>query len=277
MLDNPRLLPAAAMNIGLEDTRGELVLRLDGHAAIASDYLRRCTQALREQDAECAGGVLNNEGDTYTGRAIAAAMSSRFGVGGARFRTGGRGGETDTVAFGVYRREVFERIGGYDEDLPGGEDDELNYRLRDAGGRIVLVPEARATYTVRGSLRGLWRQYFSYGRAKPRVLARHGAQAQPRQLAPAAFIATLASTSVMAARGRPGPLASLLTAYTFASTAASLAAGHRHGWRLVPTLPAVFACLHVAYALGFFAGLPAVIAGRDRYGAQAGTHEETLT
>ena len=183
LLQNARYRTAAGMNIGLAEARGEVIVRVDGHASIEPDFLSRSVEALYETRADCVGGVIESEGDTYMGRAIALAMSSRFGVGGASFRTGGEG-PVDTVAFGAYRREVFDRIGGFAEDIDKGEDDELNYRLRDHGGTIVLVPGIRARYTVRGDLRSAWRQYIGYGQAKPEVLRRHPAQAQARQLVP---------------------------------------------------------------------------------------------
>jgi glycosyltransferase involved in cell wall biosynthesis len=271
LLDNPRRRPAAAMNLGIDAARGSVILRVDGHAALAPDYVRRCAAALEEQDADCAGGVLESEGDTYMGEAIALAMSSRFGVGGAAFRVGGAG-PVDTVAFGGYRRDVFERIGRFAEDIDRGEDDEFNYRLRDAGGVIVLVPEARVRYTVRGDLPSLWRQYFGYGRAKVEVLRRHPAQAQTRQLAPAAFVAVLGYAAIAAIFGGKGPIKTLVGVYTLAATIASLVLAVGHGGRRFPPLPAIFACLHVSYGLGFLTGVLGLAGIRAR-SARSGTRE----
>ena len=255
LIENTRLLPAPGMNLGLNTARGDVILRVDGHAALAPDYIRRCVDALDAHHADCAGGVLQSEGDTYVGQAIATAMSSWFGVGGAAFRVGGRAGPVDTVAFGAYRRDVFERIGGFAEDITAGEDDEFNYRLLDAGGVIVLVPEARATYTVRGNLAQLWRQFFAYGLAKPEVLRRHPAQAQARQFVPALFVAGLAYGGLRATQGNGGVLKSLVAVYSGAATLASLVLIARRRWRHLPPLPAVFACMHVSYGLGFLAGM----------------------
>jgi glycosyltransferase involved in cell wall biosynthesis len=272
LVDNPQLRVAPAMNRGLDLARGDVILRVDGHAALAPDYLRRCVDALDAYDADCAGGVLHSEGDTYLGEAIAIAMSSWFGVGGAAFRVGGEAGPVDTVAFGAYRRAVFDRIGRFAEDIDSGEDDEFNYRLRDAGGVIVLVPEARAAYTVRGSLRPLWSQYFSYGRAKPEVLGRHPSQAQPRQFVPAVFVAALAYGGMRAASGNWGVLKSLVTVYSGAATFASLVLTARRRWRHFPPMPAVFACLHVSYGLGFLAGLVG-LADSEVRSARSGVRE----
>jgi glycosyltransferase involved in cell wall biosynthesis len=274
LLQNPRYLPAAAMNIGLEHARGEVIVRIDGHAWMAPDFIRRAVEALAETRAECVGGVLETEGDSYIGRVIALAMSSRFGVGGAAFRVGGEG-PVDTVAFGAYRRSVFDRLGRFVEDLPGGEDDEFNYRLRDAGGAIVLVPGMRAGYTARGSLRGVWRQYFSYGKAKPEVLRRHPAQVRLRQLAPPAFVAALSFAAIRATLGRTDALKLLIAVYTLGATIASLVLVTRQRWRYLPPLPAAFACLHLAYGLGFWAGVVGLAARSLGRTARSGAHQST--
>ena len=260
LLPNPRFRTAPALNIGLRHARGDVITHVDGHASVAPDFLRRGVEALAQTGADCVGGVIRSQGDTPVGESIALAMSSRFGVGGAGFRVGGEG-PVDTVAFGAYRREVFDRIGGFAEDIDKGEDDEFNYRLLDAGGAIVLVPAIRASYTARGDLRALWRQYFSYGRAKPQVLRRHPAQARPRQFAPALFVGALGASAILAIFGQKRAIRYLVRVYTLAATTASLALARRHGWRHLPVLPVVFACLHVAYGLGFLAGLVG-LAGR---------------
>ncbi len=260
LLANPARKTAAALNIGLQHARGDVIVRVDGHASIAPDFLRRSVTSLFESGADCVGGVIESEGDTYVGRAIALAMSSRFGVGGASFRVGGEG-PADTVAFGAYRRSVFASVGGFAEDIDKGEDDEFNYRIRDHGGTILLAPDIRASYTVRGSLWALWRQYFGYGRAKPEVLRRHPAQAQPRQLAPAVLVGALAATGTAAMFGRATGFKLVAGPYALAAAIASLAVCVRHGWRYLPPLPIVFVCLHLSYGAGFLAGL-AGLAGR---------------
>ncbi len=254
LLQNPRQRTAPALNIGLRAARGEVITHVDGHASVAHDFIRRSVEALEQTGADAVGGVIDSEGDTPLGEAIALAMSSRFGVGGAAFRVGGEGA-ADTVAFGAYRREVFDRIGGFAEDIDKGEDDEFNYRLLDAGGTIVIVPGIRATYTARGDLRGLWHQYFGYGRAKVQVLRRHPAQARLRQLVPGLFAGALGVSAILALFGEKRAFRYLVRVYTLAATTASFALARRHGWRHLPVLPPIFACLHVAYGLGFLAGL----------------------
>jgi glycosyltransferase involved in cell wall biosynthesis len=274
LVANPRRKTAAGINIGLDHARGDVIIRIDGHATIASDFLRLSVDALYATGADCVGGVIESEGDTWAGRAIAAAMSSPFGVGGAAFRTGGEG-EADTVAFGAYRRDVFDRIGRFAEDIDKGEDDEFNYRLRDHGGRILLVPGIRARYTARGDFAGAWRQYFGYGRAKPEVLRRHPAQAQPRQLASAALVAGLGASVLLAIGGKTAALKTLAGVYTLAATIASLALARRRGRRHLPLLPVAFACLHLSYGLGFIAGLLGLAGRILRPAARSGARQST--
>lgn len=255
LLDNPARKAAAAMNVGLREARGDIIVRVDGHATLAPDYVRRAVAALEASSAECVGGVLATEGRSPVGRAIAAAMSSRFGVGGAMFRTGGAAGPVDTVAFGAYRRRVFDRLGPFREDIDAGEDDEFNYRLRDAGGAIILLPELRATYAARETLPALWRQYLAYGLAKPRVLQLHPSQAQARHLVPPAFVAALALSALAVLAGKPLALRALAGVYTLVAAIASLRLAVQHGPRLLLPLFAAFPCMHIAYGCGFLAGL----------------------
>src|SRR5438477_1691808 len=254
LLCNPARRTAPGLNIGLAAARGDIIVRVDGHAAIAINFIRRSVDALLESGVDCVGGVIESEGDTYVGRSVALAMSSRFGIGGAAFRTGGAG-LVDTVAFGAYRRDVFDRIGGFAEDIDKGEDDEFNYRLLDHGGRILLAPDVRAAYTVRGDLRGLWRQYFGYGCAKVEVLRRHPARVRPRQLIPAAFVASLAAALLAMPSTGWRPLARLTAVYSLFVAVASVTLASRRSPRVLPVLPAVLACLHISYGLGFLSGI----------------------
>jgi glycosyltransferase involved in cell wall biosynthesis/SAM-dependent methyltransferase len=257
VIANPRRTAAAAMNLGIREARGDVIVRLDGHAEAAPDFVRRSVEALERTGADCVGGPIETVGEGATGRAIALAMSSRFGVGGAAFRTGGnRETDVDTVAFGAYRRSAFERAGPFDETFVRNQDDEFHLRLTRAGGRIVLVPGVRSTYRCRGSLGALARQYFGYGFWKPRVLVKHGRLPAVRALVPPAFVAALVASVVVAIVARePRWLLAVAWPYAVANLAASLVAAAPAAWSVLPGLPAAFATLHVAYGLGFWAGL----------------------
>lgn len=255
LLSNPERRTAPGLNRGLREARGEVVVRVDGHCVVAPDFLTEAVAALEWSGADCVGGPIASAGEGFWGRAIAVAMSSRFGVGNAAFRVSAREQWTDTVAFGAYRRSLFDTLGDFREDLDGGEDDEFNYRLLSAGGRILLTPAIRSTYLVRSSLAAVFRQYFRYGRAKVGVLRLHPGQTRARQLVPAAFVAALGVGAALAMEGERRPLAVTLASYAAASAAAVALEGRRCGLKRLPALPLAFAALHLGYGLGWFAGL----------------------
>lgn len=254
VVDNPAGIVPVAMNLGLARARGEVVVRVDGHCTIAPHHVRRCVELLEATGADCAGGVLTTVGETAGARAVAAAQSHPLGVGPVSFRTGtAAAGPVDTLAFGAYRREVFERLGGFDEELVRNQDDELNLRVRAAGGTIWLDPGLHATYASRTTLAALWRQYEGYGSWKVRVMQKHRGVASWRHLVPATFVAALASAGLLAVGGRRRPLAALLGTYGAAIGMASARAPVAPSVRL--RMPAAFATLHLAYGIGTWRGL----------------------
>jgi len=237
-----------------------VIVRMDAHVIYPASYLPILVRALLERGADNVGGVLETlpGADTPMARAIALGLSHRLGVGNSYFRVGVREPRwVDTVAFGCFRREAFERAGLFDEELVRNQDDEFNYRLIRRGGRVLLMPTARAYYLARTSLRQLWRMYFQYGYFKPLVARKVGRVMTLRQLVPGLFLTTLAACGLAAVWWRPAALAGvgIAAAYAAAVLAASAAAAPRHGLRVAAALALVFPVLHVAYGLGFLLGL----------------------
>ena len=194
LLDNPGRTAPCALNVGLQDARGDVIVRVDGHSEIEPEYVERAVRLLEEHDADGIGGVLLTLGEGLVARAIAAAMASRFGVGGSAFRVLAPGAPprpSDTIAFPAYRREAVARNGGFDEELMRDQDDEWNYRLRAAGGRLLTSGDLVARYYSRSSLPKMTQQYFQYGLYKVRVLQLHPKQMSPRQFVPPVFVAAL--------------------------------------------------------------------------------------
>jgi succinoglycan biosynthesis protein ExoA len=258
VVDNPGMIVSTGLNRTLHASLGDVIIRIDGHCEIARDYVRRCVDHLRSGDVEAVGGPIQTVGETDEAQTIAVAMSSRFGVGGSAFRTLPKGTTTaDTIAFPAYTRRVVEQAGRFDEELVRNQDDEYNYRLRALGVRLLLAPDIQSRYYSRSSLRSLWRQYFQYGYWKVRVMQKHPRQMQPRQFAPPVFVAALGLTAAAALVFPPArwALAAILVAYSAANLAASAAEVRRHGGRMLPLLPVVFATLHVSYGCGFLVGL----------------------
>lgn len=258
IVDNPRQIAPTALNAAIRLARGEVIIRVDGHCIVRPDYVRNCVELLRERACAGVGGPVETIGKTPWAEAIAAAMSSRFGVGGSAFRTiQDREIWAETIPFPAYKRRVFAEVGLYDEELVRNQDDEFNSRIRKAGGRLLLSPALQSEYFSRGTLRSLWRQYYQYGVWKVRVLQKHPRQMAVRHFLPAIFV-TLLLLCATGALFHPLPawcLAGLLSGYAIANVAASFAVAWRtklsHFWRL----PWAFMALHFGYGAGSLVGL----------------------
>ena len=191
-VDNPKRTTPQALNAGIAASQGETIIILGAHAQVDPDFLLRNAELLRAHpESGCVGGVVEQVHGSDRSRQIGAAMSTLFGVGDARFRTGGNAGHVDTVAFGAYRKEVLDEIGWFDEALVRNQDDELNYRLLHSGWRIWFDPRIRSSYHVRSTYDKLLKQYHQYGYWKVFVNRKHSTITTWRQTIPAIFIALL--------------------------------------------------------------------------------------
>ena len=155
LYDNPNKIVSYAMNIGIQNSHGKYIIRLDAHAEYAENYFSKCVEFLDKTDAENVGGLAETKSRTKMGQSIAKMLSSKFGVGNSQFRTNGKSGYVDTVPFGAFRREVFSKWGGYDERLVRNQDNEMNYRIRKNGGKIYLSDEIKLSYYCRDSIKGI--------------------------------------------------------------------------------------------------------------------------
>ncbi len=272
VVPNPGGGTSAGLNRALAASRHPVVARCDAHAVLPPGYLARAVATLARTGAVNVGGRQRAAGTTPFGRAVALAMGSRLGSGGARYRIGGPAGPVDTVYLGVYRRAALEAAGGFDETLARNQDYELNWRLRRRGGTVWFDPALAVDYRPRAGVRALARQYFDYGRWKRAVLARHPRSLRPRQLAAPLLLAALAASVALAATGwagtagalapalapRAGPLLLAVAAACPAGYAALLAgAAAAAGLRRRPgaaLLPLALATMHLAWGAGFVAG-----------------------
>lgn len=255
LFPNPQRLQAAAFNQALQRARGRYFLRADAHSVYPNNYIGECLRLLEATGAENVGGLQRAEGNSWVTRAIAAGVSSRFAAGDAKYRHATTPAFTDTVYLGAWHTTTLRRLGGMREDLAVNEDYELNVRLRAAGGRVYLSPTIQSTYFVRGSLSKLARQYLRYGFWKVRTLLEHPGSLRWRQLAAPSLVASLVATwPLVRWLGWLG--AGLLGLYLVANLAASIHLASRTAWRNLPLLPVIFAIVHCAWGLGFWAGIP---------------------
>lgn len=252
LLDNQKKIVAPGLNLGVREAKGEIIIRLDGHTIIEKDYISQCVACLQSSRADNVGGPMHAEGKDFISESIALAVSSPFGVGGARFHYSEKEEWVDTVYLGAWHREIFDRIGLFDEELVRNQDDEFNYRLRKAGGKILLSPKIKSCYYSRSSLASLWKQYFQYGYWKVRVLQKHPKQMQWRQFVPPVFVAACLTEIALSQKAL---LAMTMMGYLAANLTTSLWLAVKKGWQYLFLLSFVFATLHFSYGLGFLWGL----------------------
>ena len=253
LINNPKKIVPSAMNLGIKHAKGDIIIRVDGHTQIAPDYIEQCVSALANTQADNVGGVMVAVGNTFWGKTVALATSSPFGVGGARFHYSNQSEWADTVYMGAWPKEIFKRIGLFDEEMVRNQDDELNYRLRKSGGRIWLSTKINSIYTPRGTWRSFYRQYYQYGFWKVRVLQKHPRQMRPRQFAPALFVLSLIGSIVLSPFFTISALWPMF--YLLCATLASIQTARHHSWKYLLPLVGAFTTMHLAYGLGSLIGL----------------------
>lgn len=257
LIDNPGRIVSTGLNAALRESSGAIIVRVDGHTIIARDYVRTCVSTLENSDASTVGGRMDSTATSQFGNAVALATSSPFGVGGSRFHFSNEIEYVDTVYLGAWKREVFQNVGLFDEELIRDQDDEFNYRIRSQNGAVLLNPAIKSVYYNRTSLRSLWRQYRQYGYWKVRVFQKHPGQMQPRHFVPGLFVLslillTLTSPFFAAARWALGLEVAF---YMLANLTASVLTAKGEGFPLLALLPVIYGSLHLSYGVGFLMGL----------------------
>lgn len=268
-LDNPRRITPVALNIGIQEARGEIIMRMDAHSRYPRNYIGGLVGWLERSGADNVGGVWRTlpANDGTKARAIATALAHPFAVGAAHYRLGVREPRwVDTVPFGCYRRSVFSRIGLFDEELVRNQDDEFNHRLLKHGGRILLVPDVSCDYFARESIAKLARMFYQYGYFKPLVVRKLGGIFTVRQLVPPLFVAALFGTLLLASVvPRVGAaFVGLAILYGAAVAACALRAAASAGFDIALPFAAAFPVIHLSYGVGFLRGILDFVLRRKR-------------
>ncbi|WP_367363099.1 glycosyltransferase family 2 protein [Mesotoga sp.] len=261
LIDNEKKITPIAMNLGVKASTGEYIFFSGAHSEMPSDYISKCVQHAIESGADNVGGVVKTvpRVKSAVGIAISKVLSSPLGVGGAKFRTGvSKPTEVDTVPFGCYKREVFDRIGYFNEKLVRNQDIEFNLRLKRAGGKIILFPDIELTYYSRSTFKELWNNNFGNGYW---VIAGSRFSNMPfslRHIVPflfVSFLLVLGLISIWVPFVRI-PYLVVITLYISLLLKASLGISLRLG-KSALLLPAFigFIVLHIAYGLGSLKGL----------------------
>ncbi|EWT01134.1 glycosyl transferase family 2 [Intrasporangium oryzae NRRL B-24470] len=254
VVENPSGRTPDALNLATAAARHDIIVRVDGHGFLSRGYIARAVRALEEHDAANVGGIMQAEGVTDFEKAVAVAMTSPLGVGGARFHTGGEAGPADTVYLGVFRSEWLRKAGGYDPRFTRAQDWELNYRIRRDGGLVWFDPELTVQYRPRGSFRALAKQYRDYGRWRRVVAKRHPGSINARYLAPPTAVLAIAGGLVGGFFWRP--LWAIPAAYATAIGAGGVVIARGQPWRVAIRVPGVLATMHCSWGWGFLTSQP---------------------
>jgi glycosyltransferase involved in cell wall biosynthesis len=266
VIRNSQRTVSHGLNAAVRVSRGEYIVRMDVHSTYRADYVRNCIKILLRTGAQNVGGAVRTRARNRTGQAIAAAYHSRFASGGAHFHDNDYEGYCDTVPYGCWRRSTLEQAGLFDETLVRNQDDELNFRIIRAGGKIWQSREIVSWYEPRHSLRMLWRQYYQYGYWKVAVMRKHRSAGSWRQFVPATFVAMSLLLMIAAltaalfglnrlAVGCAGTLSVIWLLYMVAALGAAAVSAKRYGWNLLLLLPTTFATYHFSYGCGYLLGM----------------------
>lgn len=258
LLDNPDGIVPSAMNVGIAAANGAYIVRADAHSTYPRHYLETCIRCLQETGADNVGGpVITMAADnSLSARLVAAVLSSPFGVGNSRFRTTLQEGFVDTVPFGAFRRELFARIGPYDEQLGRNEDNELNARIRRTGGKIFLTPALTLNYFPAARFTRLLRQTYRSSEWHVFTLLHCRGAMSVRHLLPAAFVAgiCIAAGLVFITGTAWLALAAVLGIYLLAAVFFSLRTPGKAPLKLLVFMPLAFLTFHLTYGVGILAG-----------------------
>lgn len=261
VVPNPSGRTPQALNAALRATTHPVVVRVDAHGFLPRGYIQQAVTLLETTGAANVGGQMVPEGRTPVEQAVARAMSSVLGIGGAPFHIGGDPGPADSVYLGTFRRDVLERLGGFDETLPRAQDWELNYRIRQAGETVWFHPDLRVRYRPRSSLRALARQFHGSGRWRRAIVQRHPSTASWRYLAAPAAVTAVAAGLVTAAVGAALGSGSAVAVglgvpatYVGVVVVGSAVVGRDLAPAALLRLPVVVATMHMTWGAGFLRG-----------------------
>ncbi len=257
-LDNPARFTPEAVNIGVGAARGDYIMRMDAHGEIPADYIARGVAVLKEKpEVWSVGGPVSRVGKGESGRFVAAVTTNIFSTGNINVRLGEREGPVDALAYPLWRRAVFARVGSFDESLVRNQDDDFDLRIRQAGGIIYQTPKMRAVYYVRSTVGKLLSQYLQYAFWKVVVAKKRRCVLGWKPLVPSAFFATLGLTLLAGFLAPYVWLAggALAAAYLGADVVASVSLGIRKGFGNILRAFFVFPALHFAYAAGITSGV----------------------
>lgn len=255
IVENPTGKTPAGLNLAIKAAKNQVIVRVDAHSQLSPDYTQLAVQILNETKAANVGGVMKAVGRTPLQQAIAWAYGSRFGLGGGAYHVGGQAGPSDSVYLGVFRKDILEKLGGFNEKMIRGQDWELNLRIRNSGELVYFDPRLEVTYYPRASLSKLAKQFFDTGAWRAELTRAHFAKANPRYFAPPAAVISIALGLGLYFLGFGGIFGLIpLAAYTVGLLVAATSA---KGLSIAAKLNILIALptMHFCWGVGFISGL----------------------
>lgn len=263
IINNPLKIVSTALNMAIREARNDIIIRMDIHTEYAPDYVSKCVETLLRTGAGNVGGPARTKAITFLQKSIAVAYHSPYAVGGARSHFDHIEGEVDTVYLGCWYKETLLKIGLFDEEFVRNQDDELNFRIKEAGLKIWQNPAIKSWYIPRNNLMDLFKQYYQYGFWKFKVIRKHSQPASLRHLVPGIFVFTCLVLALMV----PflpiikGFLLTVLASYLLFLITGSFSICKKSTWKYFPILPLILAIYHIAYGVGFLNGMLANFLG----------------
>jgi glycosyltransferase involved in cell wall biosynthesis len=263
LLDNPLKTVPYALNIGIKKAKGDIIIRLDAHAEYPSNYISTLVSYLKKLNADNVGASVETipANKKIKSKAIAVAMSTPFGVGNATFRINKNHTkefiEVDTVPFGCYRRDVFDRIGLFDEELTRNQDNEFNERLKKAGGKIYLIPSLKIKYFARENYSKLFKMFYQYGYFGPLVDIKLGRPSRLRRYIPSLFVLSMVLPLILSIFYKNFIYISLSIAgiYFLVSLLFSIIESVKNkNIKLIPFIICAYFISHISYGIGYLKG-----------------------
>ena len=260
LLENHKKIASVALNIGIRYSKSNFIIIMGAHTSYEKEYISKCIEYLNKYNANNVGGVLKTvPGDnTFVAQAIAITLSHSFGVGNSYFRINSKEPKlVDTVFGGCYKREIFEKIGLFNEKLVRNQDIEFNSRLRKRGGKIFLIPKIKSYYRAPETLRKLWQQNFQNGLWGIYTQKLVPGSLQPRHFVPFCFVIGLMCGVIFGLFSFVGRVLFILIfgSYILLNLFFSLKISFKKGIKYFPFLPIAFFVLHFSYGLGSIWGI----------------------
>lgn len=256
IINNPKHILSSGWNLGIRDAKGEYVTRIDAHAEAAEDFIEKNVETmLKAPDAVCVGGKLTTKSLTGDDDIISKVLSSPFGVGNSSFRVSESSCYADTAVYGLYKKEIFDKVGYFNEQYVRNQDIELHSRIRAAGGKFYFNPEISSVYYSRNTVKKMVKQAFGNGKWNMVLLKNQNSALRLRHLVPFAFVLFLIATTILGFFSKYFWF--LEIGVIQLHLLIGLVAGSKKTKKVseIVKMPFLFLLLHLSYGVGYLAGI----------------------